>query len=73
MTDRTISPLCRRMIEDMTVRGFTPKTQTGYIRAVRDFTAFFGLCLANSYYVYKSPLFHRLVDPGGNGAIWVHA
>ncbi len=42
MTDRTISPLCRRMIEDMTVRGFTPKTQTGYIRAVRDFTAFFG-------------------------------
>jgi site-specific recombinase XerD len=42
MTDRTISPLCRRMIEDMTVRGFAPKTQTGYIRAVRDFTAFFG-------------------------------
>jgi site-specific recombinase XerD len=42
MTDRTISPLRRRMIEDMTVRGFTPKTQTGYIRAVRDFTAYFG-------------------------------
>ncbi len=32
-----------------------------------------GLCLANSYYVYKSPLFHRLVNPGGNGTIWVHA
>jgi len=30
------------MIEDMTVRGFAPATQTGYIRAVRDFTAFFG-------------------------------
>ena len=42
MTDRTISPLRRRMIEDMTVRGFAPATQTGYIRAVRDFTAFFG-------------------------------
>jgi site-specific recombinase XerD len=42
MTDRTISPLCRRMIEDMTIRGFAPATQTGYIRAVRDFTAFFG-------------------------------
>ena len=41
-TDRSISPLRRRMIEDMTVRGFAPKTQTGYIRAVRDFTAFFG-------------------------------
>ncbi len=33
-------PLCRRMIEDMTVRGFAPRTQTGYIRAVRDITAF---------------------------------
>ncbi len=42
MTDRTISPLCRRMIEDMTVRGLAPATETGYIRAVRDFTAFFG-------------------------------
>ena len=42
MTDRTISPLCQRMIEDMTVRGFAPTTQTGYIRSVRDFTAFFG-------------------------------
>jgi site-specific recombinase XerD len=30
------------MTEDMTVRGFAPKTQTGYIRAVRDFTTFFG-------------------------------
>ncbi len=46
MTDRTISPaggpLRRRMTEDMTVRGFTASTQRGYIRAVRDFTAFFG-------------------------------
>ncbi len=31
------------------------------------------LCLANSYYLYKSPLFHRLENPGGNGTIWVHA
>ena len=31
------------------------------------------VCLANSYYVYKSPLFHRLVNPGGNGTIWAHA
>ena len=44
MTDRDqpISPLRRRMIEDMEVRGFTPKTQTDYIRVVRDFTCFFG-------------------------------
>ncbi|MFQ5467256.1 MAG: tyrosine-type recombinase/integrase [Kiloniellaceae bacterium] len=46
MTDRTISasggPLRRRMIEDMTVRGFTASTQRGYIRAVKDFTTFLG-------------------------------
>ena len=44
MTDRdeTISPLRRRMTEDMTVRGFTAGTQQGYLRAVRDFTAFLG-------------------------------
>jgi hypothetical protein len=42
MTDKAISRLRRRMIEDMTVRGFTPATRRGYIRAVKDFTAFFG-------------------------------
>jgi site-specific recombinase XerD len=42
MTDRTISPLRQRMIEDMTVRGFTPCTQRGYIAAVRNFTVFLG-------------------------------
>ncbi len=40
MTDDTISPLRRRMIEDMTVRGFTACTQRGYIAAVRRFTVF---------------------------------
>ena len=42
MTDRAISPLRQRMIEDMTVRGFTPGTQRGYIVAVKSFTAFLG-------------------------------
>jgi len=42
MTDKSISPLRRRFIEDMTVRGFTPATQRGYLRAVADFTAFSG-------------------------------
>jgi hypothetical protein len=27
MTDQAISPLRRRMIEDMTIRKFAPKTQ----------------------------------------------
>ncbi len=30
------------MTEDMTVRGFTPETQQGYITAVKNFTAFLG-------------------------------
>jgi site-specific recombinase XerD len=42
MTDKRISPLRQRMIEDMTVRGFTPSTQGGYLAAVENFTAFLG-------------------------------
>ncbi len=42
MTDKRISPLRRRMTEDMTVRGFTASTQGGYLAAVENFTAFFG-------------------------------
>jgi hypothetical protein len=37
-----ISPLLRRMIEDMTVRGCGEKTQSDYIRHVRNFTLFVG-------------------------------
>ena len=40
MTDKAISPLRRRMIEDMTIRNFAPKTQQRYIRAVKNFAAF---------------------------------
>ena len=40
MTDQAMSPLRRRMIEDMTVRNFVPKTQTDYIRRVKNFAAF---------------------------------
>ena len=42
MTDKAISPLRRRMIEDMTIRKFAPQTQASYIRAVRNFTVFLG-------------------------------
>jgi integrase/recombinase XerD len=42
MTDEAVSPLRRRMIEDMTIRKLAPKTQQGYIRAVKDFAAFLG-------------------------------
>ena len=42
MTNGNISPLRRRMTEDMTVRGFTAGTQGGYLAAVENFTAFLG-------------------------------
>jgi site-specific recombinase XerD len=42
MTDQAISPLRRRMIEDMTIRKLAPKTQQGYIRNVKAFAAFLG-------------------------------
>jgi len=41
-TAKPISPLRRRMIEDMTVRGFGEKTQSDYIRHVKNFTIFLG-------------------------------
>ena len=42
MTNEVISPLRRRMIEDMAIRKLSPKTQIGYIRHVKNFAAFVG-------------------------------
>lgn len=42
MSEKPISPLRRRMIEDMTVLGFVEKTQSDYIRHVKNFTIFLG-------------------------------
>jgi integrase len=42
MTDQAMSPLRRRMIEDMTVRNFVAKTQIDYIRRVKNFAVFLG-------------------------------
>jgi integrase len=42
MSEKPISPLRGRMIEDMTVRNFVEKTRNDYIRHVRSFTAFLG-------------------------------
>ena len=39
---QAISPLRRRMIDDMTIRGFTAHTQRGYLGAVRDLAAYLG-------------------------------
>ena len=42
MTDKALSPLRRRMIEDMTIRKLAPKTQQGYIRTIKDLAVFLG-------------------------------
>ena len=40
--ENPISPLRQRMIEDMRLRKLGPRTQSGYIRAVKKFTRFLG-------------------------------
>src|SRR5436309_4612852 len=42
MTDEAVSPLRRRMIEDMTIRKVSPKTQHDYVQRVKNFAAFLG-------------------------------
>jgi site-specific recombinase XerD len=42
MTEPAISPLRRRMIEDMSIRKFAAKTQHDYVQRVKDFAAFLG-------------------------------
>src|SRR5580704_11383611 len=42
LSDRHVSPLRARMIEDMTVRGFTEKTRQDYVRHAQAFAAFIG-------------------------------
>ena len=41
-TDKPISPLRQRMIDDMRMRKLSPKTQTSYIRVVKRFAKFLG-------------------------------
>ena len=42
MTDEAMSPLRRRMIEDMTIRKLAPKTQHDYLQRVKNFAAYLG-------------------------------
>jgi hypothetical protein len=42
MTDNAMSPLRRRMIEDMTIRKLAPKTQYDYVQRIKNFAAFLG-------------------------------
>src|SRR6266581_4214906 len=42
MTDHAMSPLRRRMIEDMTIRKLASETQHDYLQRVKNFTAYLG-------------------------------
>ena len=42
MPHASVSPLRQRLIDDMTIRHFAPRTQQAYIRAIRRFSAFLG-------------------------------
>ena len=42
MSDQHVPALRRRFLEDMRIKGLQPKTQTMYLRAMRDFTRFLG-------------------------------
>ena len=41
-TTHTISPLRQRMLDDMRMRKLAPKTQTGYVRAVKRLASYLG-------------------------------
>src|SRR5262249_37849302 len=42
MSQKPITPLRQRMLEDMSLRGFTPDTQQDYTRAVKNLASFLG-------------------------------
>ena len=49
MTDKAISPLRRRLIEDMTIRRLSANTQHQYIRHVKSFADFVGRSLDKAH------------------------
>ncbi len=68
MTERVISELRRRMIEDMTIRKLAPKTQHDYVQRVKEFAVFLGrfpdirtlrTCVAFSCIWYRAAPAHR--------------
>ena len=42
MSGQYVPALRQRFLEDMRIKGLQPKTQTMYLRAMRDFTRFLG-------------------------------
>jgi hypothetical protein len=81
MTDKAISPLRQRMIEDMTIRKLAPKTQHDYVQRVKNFAAFLGARVGITSVLHRwgsamthHPHVHMIVPGGGislDGERWV--
>jgi len=70
MTDKAMSPLRRRMIDDMTMRNLSPSTQETYIRAVAAHACRRDLAVALLLYLeawkdLRSSDFEKLIRPTG--------
>ena len=63
----TISPLRQRMIEDMKLRKLSPRTQAGYLRAVKKLTRFLGHSPATATAEELRQFQLHLVDQGTSG------
>ena len=72
MSDKPISPLRQRMIDDMTARRFGEDTQRDYVRHVRNFTAFLGrspdTATSEDLRRYQLHLAKQQVSPGSINA-----
>jgi len=68
MSEQAASPLRQRMIEDMTIRKLAPRTQEGYIRTVKTFSAFLGASPARASFEDLRRYQLHLVSSGTSAA-----
>ncbi len=69
MTNEVISPLRRRMIEDMTIRKLSAKTQQSYIREIKNLAAFLGRSPQGSFEDIRRFQLHVAQSGVGTGAV----
>ena len=65
MTDsnKSISPLRQRMIDDMTLRKLSPKTQSGYIRVIQVLLGHKKLDTTARYTQVATKILHKVKGP----------
>jgi hypothetical protein len=49
---KQLTPLRRRMIEDMSIRNMSPSTQKIYVHAVANFSIYHGRCVYRKLHPY---------------------